>query len=366
MLSFWEKQSYLHYDIIIVGGGISGMSTALSILENSPNKSIAIFEASTLPSGASTKNAGFCTFGSLEELVADEIAMGTDAMLHLVENRWKGLQMLRQRLGDKNIDFQNNGGYEFLFDTSALSHMEEMNKKLFPIFKKDVFELANPSIKKMGFNTSVIKSMLYNSFEGQIDTGKMMKCLESLVLSKNIKIFSNSKVDKLIENGVLVNGIEFKSQETVICTNAFAKELIPEIQLEAGRGQVLISKPIKNMPFKGIFHYDEGYYYFRNFENRLLFGGGRNQDFETENTTEIGLNQKVQNHLKDEIKRLIFPNQTIEIEHQWAGIMAFGSQKTPIIKRIDDRTIIAVKMSGIGIALGSFVGSETAKIINYD
>lgn len=366
MLSFWEKQSYLHYDIILVGGGISAMSTALSIIEKSPDKSIAIFEAHTLPSGASTKNAGFCTFGSLEELLADEKSMGTDAMLQLVENRWKGLKLLRSRLGDQSIDYQNNGGYEFLFDTSLLAQMESLNKKLFPIFKKDVFEIANQSIKKMGFNHHLIKSMLYNSLEGQIDTGKMMNTLEKLVRSKGIKIFTNSKVERLTENGVLVNGIEFKSKETIICTNAFAKELLPEIELEAGRGQVLISKPIKNISFKGIFHYDEGYYYFRNFENRLLFGGGRNQDFKTENTTEIQINEKIQQHLKSEIKRLIFPNQEIEIDHQWAGIMAFGKQKTPIIKRIDQRTIIAVKMSGIGIALGSFVGSETAKIIHYD
>ncbi|MGZ5243758.1 MAG: hypothetical protein ACXWW0_07675 [Bacteroidia bacterium] len=33
MLSFWERESFLHYDIIIIGSGIVGLSTAISLKE---------------------------------------------------------------------------------------------------------------------------------------------------------------------------------------------------------------------------------------------------------------------------------------------------------------------------------------------
>ena len=51
---------------------------------------------------------------------------------------------------------------------------------------------------------------------------------------------------------------------------------------------MLITKPLENLHFRGTFHLDKGYYYFRNIDQRILFGGGRNLDFETEETTEFG------------------------------------------------------------------------------
>ena len=35
---------------------------------------------------------------------------------------------------------------------------------------------------------------------------------------------------------------------------------------------------------KGIFHLDEGFYYFRDYYNRVMIGGGRNLDFNNECT----------------------------------------------------------------------------------
>ena len=58
---------------------------------------------------------------------------------------------------------------------------------------------------------------------------------------------------------------------------------------------MLITKPIKNLHIKGTFHLDKGYYYFRNIDDRILFGGGRNLDFKTEETTEFGQTEITQN-----------------------------------------------------------------------
>jgi glycine/D-amino acid oxidase-like deaminating enzyme len=63
MLSLWEKQSFLEYDVIVVGAGITGLSTAVSIKEKNPKISVLVVERGILPTGASTKNAGFACFG---------------------------------------------------------------------------------------------------------------------------------------------------------------------------------------------------------------------------------------------------------------------------------------------------------------
>jgi hypothetical protein len=61
---------------------------------------------------------------------------------------------------------------------------------------------------------------------------------------------------------------------------------------------------------------DRGYYYFRNIGDRIL-GGGRNLDFDVENTTEFAQTEIVQNKLEELLKEVILPNQKFEIAHRW-------------------------------------------------
>lgn len=363
MLSFWEKESLITYDIIIIGAGITGLSSAISILEKNPKLSVAIFEAGILPSGASTRNAGFACFGSLSELMSDEKSLGTDKMLQLVQDRWEGLRILRERLGDNNLEFFQLGGYELVFDSINFEENAQlMNQKLNTIFNTSVFRNATSELKNFGFNKKYVKQLIYNPYEGQIHTGKMMKALANKATCMGITIYTNSRVKSLTPKGVIVGEVEFKSNQTLICTNAFTKSLLPKLLLKPGRGQVCITKPIKNLNIKGIFHYDEGYYYFRNIDNRILFGGGRNQDFQNEESTEIKINDKIQIHLIDELKSKILPSTPFEIDLQWSGIMALGDDKFPILKRVNERTVVAAKLGGIGIALGSKLGKAAAEL----
>ena len=76
MLSYWEHQTFTDYDFIVVGGGITGLSTAASLRDLHPNAKILLLERGLLPSGASTRNAGFACFGSVTELLNDIKVLG--------------------------------------------------------------------------------------------------------------------------------------------------------------------------------------------------------------------------------------------------------------------------------------------------
>jgi glycine/D-amino acid oxidase-like deaminating enzyme len=148
-----------------------------------------------------------------------------------------------------------------------------------------------------------------------------------------------------------------------LCTNAFTKQFLPDLNLTPGRGLVIITKPIKKLQVEGAFHYDQGYYYFRNIENRILFGGGRNVDFETENTTIFGINKKIKEKLQEDLSRFILPNQNPVIDMEWSGIMAFGEDKNPIIKKESDTIVVGAKLGGMGVAIGSQVGMQLAELL---
>ena len=116
MISYWEKSSLLNYDLIVIGGGITGMFCALSYRKIYPKAKIAILERGIFSSGASTKNAGFACFGSLSELQDDSTKMTEKELLTILQLRLEGLQLLRETLGDKNIDSQPYGGVEVFVD----------------------------------------------------------------------------------------------------------------------------------------------------------------------------------------------------------------------------------------------------------
>jgi glycine/D-amino acid oxidase-like deaminating enzyme len=154
-----------------------------------------------------------------------------------------------------------------------------------------------------------------------------------------------------------------RCQTLSICTNAFAKQLLPDEDIIPGRGQVLITKPVPGLRFKGIFHYDAGYYYFRELDGRVLIGGGRNLDFEGERTAEFTLSNLIQQDLETKLREMILPNQEFEIDMRWSGIMAFGQTKAPIIKAFSERVFGAFRMGGMGVALGSAAAKELAFLI---
>ncbi len=375
MLSFWERESLISSDIIIIGAGIVGLSTALSIKNKHPKKSILVLERGLLPAGASTRNAGFTTFGGVGELLHDLKTMRHEDVFNLVVKRWEGLQMLRKRLGDTQIEYLNHGGYELIFNKEKIDQpeVERINDLLFPLFKKPAFTLKNEAIAEFGFNKNFIKDCFFTPFEGQINTGKMMKALTSLALQSGIEIRTGSEVMAIeskkngvgvdVKNAIYNGSSRFEAEQLIVCTNAFTSTFFPRFDITPGRGQVLVTEPIPDLPFKGIFHFDEGYYYFRNIDQRILFGGGRNLDFATEKTTIFELNTEIQNKLDYYLKNLILPKIKYKIDMRWSGIMAFGNEKTPIVKRVDERIIVGVRMNGIGVALASKVGEEIAELL---
>jgi glycine/D-amino acid oxidase-like deaminating enzyme len=374
MLSFWERKNFIHYDYIIVGSGITGLSTACAIKEKRPKASVLILEQGLFPTGASTKNAGFACIGSFSEKLADLALMGEDAFLQLIEKRWVGLYLLRKRLGDDHIDFQNNGGFELILKRSEVNkdNLYDMNTLLHRIFDNKVFYDKPDLVERFGFNTEMVKTIILNPFEGQIDTGKMMQALINYAGLLQIKIITGATVENINEDGDSVKvsvrsgtaqSITFTADKIAFCTNAFSKQFFPDIDIEPGRGQVVCTYPIENLPFKGVFSFDEGYYYFRNFENRIILGGGRNIDFEAENTTAFETNENILKQLEFYLSEMIVPNQTVKVDQNWTGIMAFGRQKLPIVQKMTDRQYIAARLNGMGISLGSKIADELASLL---
>lgn len=371
-LSIWERNHFTQFDIIIIGSGIVGLCTAYYLSVSYPEKRIIILERGLIPSGASTKNAGFACMGSLTELLDDLQHMPEQAVVDLFEMRRQGLTRLQSILGKDAMGYQQNGSYELIMsdEMEALDYLDRCNLLLKELLHADAFSLCNHLIPSFGFKG--VEAMVQNLCEAEIDTGQMMSALIGMVTKNGVQIKTGSDVayfeehengvELVLKNPLDASDFKMQADHLFICNNAFAKKLLPEADIAPGRGQVLITQPINELPFKGIFHLHKGYYYFRAYQNRVLLGGGRHKDFEGETTCEFGLHPQLQNDLDEMLRHLILPNQAFEIDLRWSGIMAFGPNKKPIVEQYSPRIFAGVRMGGMGVAIGSQVAFQLSEM----
>ena len=374
--SYWEQQTFFsQYDVIIIGSGIVGLSAAMHLKTQQAHLKIAVLERGFLPAGASTKNAGFACFGSVTELLSEIKSFGEETVFDLVAKRMKGLKKLQENLGDSAISFQQKGGYELFLKSDkskteeAFSSINYLNQLLKPLTNDTaIFTEVNDKIADFGFNE--VDGLIYNALEGQIDTGKMMQTLLQKVAALGVAIFNHCKVLSFTEEGEIImiktDSALFKTRKIVFATNGFTNQLLPEINIKPARGQVLITEPIKNLKINGTYHYDEGFYYFRDVDHRILIGGGRNLNFKAEESNELKVTTLIQEKLEQLLHDVVLPNQQVKIDYRWSGIMGFGTELEPIIKKLRKGIYLAAKCNGMGVALGSLTGQEIADLVLAD
>ena len=374
-LSFWEiKQYFKDVDLLVIGSGIVGLTSAIFYKKKHPTAKVCVLEKGMLPSGASTKNAGFACFGSPSEILSDLETSSEDEIYALILERLNGLNELRSLVGDKNLSYNSCGGYEVftkedveLFEKCE-SFISIANKELKDrMGLKETYSLADNHISDYGF--SGVEHLILNKHEGALDTGKMMAHLLKMATKLDITILNGLEVSEFIEvnAGVevkLKNNITLKCRKLHIATNGFASSLLPNLDVKPARAQVLITSPIESLKVRGTFHMNEGFYYFRNVGNRVLFGAGRQLDIAGETDTDLITTERIQIELENILQTVILPNTSYKIDHRWAGIMGVGETKKAITKRISDNITCAVRLGGMGVAIGTLVGKRSAELID--
>lgn len=381
-ISVWEKETYYApKDVVIVGCGFVGLWTAYELIHKYPKLKITILEKGTIPSGASTRNAGFSCFGSVSELMFDVELMGEATMLETVKMRYQGLQRIQAVFDKKVMDYEGNGGYELIEKNGSypIERLHDdigyLNKILAPVLgigtKKSsapIYKDVSNKISQFGFQQ--IQALAFSPYEGQLHSAKLVIALQQAVQAKGVQILFNTEVKKFKSHsgGVSIQTNlegDLTTKQMVICTNGFAKTLLPKLDVVPARGQVFVTAPIPDFRLKGTFHFDEGYYYFRNVGDRLLLGGARNKAFAAEKTTSLETSKLIQDTLEQFMMKRILPkgSKKPKIEMRWSGVMGMGKEKKPIIQEVQPNVYCAVRMNGMGVAIAPIVAQKAVKLM---
>ncbi|MFM7467254.1 MAG: NAD(P)/FAD-dependent oxidoreductase [Crocinitomicaceae bacterium] len=362
-MSYWENKSYFEQiDFLVIGAGIVGLSTAIYLRERYKNAKIVIIERGYLPTGASTKNAGFACFGSPTELYDDFQTIPEYKVWETVELRFRGLQRLFSLIPKELIQYQECGSWDLItdetekLDPNFISYLNENTYKI--TGHKEVYTEERESINRFGFNG--FYTAYKNRLEGSLHTNLLIHQLFKRVISDDIHVLFGINADSLnsysTSTSIQTSFGQINAGKVLICTNGFANQFLDDDEVEPARAQVLITKPIANLNIEGTFHIDKGYTYFRNIDNRILLGGGRNLYFSEERSNEFKNTVKIQSYLMNLLNKKLIPREEIAVDYFWSGIMGIGKEKKPVIKKVNNNVYCGVRMGGMGVAIGSEVG----------
>lgn len=360
-LSWWEYECFVKdIDYTIIGGGIVGLSTAIELKKEKPDAKVLVIDKKTLPIGASTKNAGFACFGSISEILDDYNLYGEKICEKLIKMRWQGLSILKSRIPAKKMKYEPKSGAE-VFESREkeqfyIKELPWVNSFISPIVESE--DCFFESRGRFGFQ-------VVNRLEGSLNPQMMMNELELTARKKGVIFLSGVEVKDIdIENKYLSTnrgGVNYNN--LIVCTNGFSRSLFTEMDILPARNQVLITNRIPGFSLGHCFHMNKGYVYFREYDSRLLIGGGRDLDVNGETTDQLETTDIILSYLKNLVEEFILPGVTYNIEHSWSGILGVGDSKLPIVKKINDDAVVAIRMGGMGVAVGSFIGKVAASMI---
>ncbi|MBK7221010.1 MAG: FAD-binding oxidoreductase [Saprospiraceae bacterium] len=356
--SFWEDNFYqCQNGALIIGSGIVGLSTAIELKLQHPNLSVVVVEKYHPPQGASTKNAGFACFGSLSELMDDLQHIPEKDLKTIISMRWTGIKILQDRLAAKNVPVLFTGGHELLRpgETPEPAELAKANTIMQETLGIENYFEVKPQDDFNNFSSLKV----FMRQEGELDTMQMFNALYETAVDLGVKfIFGHNveAIDTKRKKVSFTSGLDLDFRLLFLCTNGFTRNLFPQYEVIPARNLVCVTEPIEGLKWTGVFHYDKGYYYFRRIGNRILLGGARNLDPETETTDQFEFNEQIKDELIRFLHENICPQQNVKITNWWTGILGVGPSKLPIVEQIDTDCYIGVRLGGMGVAIGSYLG----------
>src|ERR1700722_19250241 len=133
--SFWldrtSSNAHRSYDAVIVGAGISGLSTAYWLNQEDPDLKIAIIEKSRVAFGASGRNAGFITCGSVEHFNRMIGKHGMETATEIWRFAQENLRLLREEIIEDaaaELGFEQNGAYSLAAQDNEFAELKNVSE----------------------------------------------------------------------------------------------------------------------------------------------------------------------------------------------------------------------------------------------
>jgi gamma-glutamylputrescine oxidase len=382
-VSYWQnnlaQKPVQEADIVIIGGGIAGFSTAYWLKKEDPQLKIVILEKHEIGEGATGRNAGFITCGSVEHfnrIVGKHGIIEASAIWKFSEDNLKLLQEHIIQDQDTLIDFKKQGSFSL---ASTESEIKELKKtaSLMESLNIPVEVLNESQVQKRLGAEKFVGGIKYLE-DASVHPLKLLSLLRQKLEtgfkdSAPIQIFENSEVFALETESsqklVRSKKGDFKSSLVVLATNGYSSLLDPYFnsKIFPTRGQILATEPVP-LFMEGPCYANFVLDYFRQLSTgEMIIGGFRQLQKDSEvgfsdQTTEV-----IQSALEQFLQTHIPHVRKAAITHRWSGIMGFSVDGQPMVGSLphDPQTYFVGGFTGHGLGL-AFHSAKSLVDLLYD
>ena len=355
-------------DVCVVGGGYTGLSTALSLSEKGYH--VILLEAHRVAFGASGRNGGQVCSGQRWDVTELKKSFGLEKTKMLWDIGEAAKKEVRDRIAKHNINCDYAPG---------IIHAE-LRKKSLPGCMAEVSQLkSDHAYDEINYlDQKSIQSILGTDkyVGGSLDMGaghlhplKFGIGLARAAQESGVKIFEESRVRK-IEKGTFVK-IETENKKIITANflvlgcNGYIGDLEPEIAshvmpinnfiavtepLGKQKAESLIKRNLAVADSKFVVNY-----YRLTPDFRLLFGGGENYTY----SFPKNISDKVRAAMIDIYPQLI----GTKIDYSWGGTLAVTMNRLPDFRRINSNIFSASGYSGQGVAMATMAGRVISEVI---
>ena len=380
-LSYWtdivapSKQNTLkenlETDVVIVGGGIAGLSIAYCLIQS--GKKVVLVEDGFIGSGETGRTtAQFAA--ALDNRYYDlEKIFGEEQAKLIAESHIAAINFVEQTIKKENIDceFERVNGYLFLHPTDK---DDSLKRELKAALK------AGVEIKEVDEVPGLLQSEKALCFmnQAQFHPLKYLNALCKIIEENEGKIFTGTHAEKINHEGITTTeGFTVKAKHVVVATNSPVNNLFAMFEKEYAYRTYVIGALVKKDSLPKALWWDTGdfetnskcpsYHYVRvhafNEQYDLLISGG--EDHPTADTSNTNVTEENRYKLIEDWTRKHFAIG--EIGYRWSGQVLEPMDGLAFIGRNPfdhDNIYIVTGHSGNGMTYCSFAGLLISDLIN--
>jgi len=365
--SYSSLEGNVSADVCIVGGGFTGVATALTLAER--GYSVALVEANRISWGASGRNGGQLING-VGGLSKIQKKYGNGIADTIWDMRWRGNDIVRERIKKYAIDCDLKDGYvEVALKSSQLAEIdeaaEERDKRNFP----HRYEVWDQETTRATLGTNSFLGGFACFYDGHLHPLNL--CLGEARAAHNlgVQIFEQSPVTN-IEHGkrpvVVTPKGRVQADMVVLAGNAYSKlepKHLSNLIFPAG-GYIVATEPLSDEQVAEINPRDVAVcdlntvvdYYRLSADKRLLYGGACNYSGRDPNS--------IEDYIRPRMLKVYPQLADTKIEFEWGGNMGIVLNRIPTLGRIDNNIYYCQGYSGHGVSGSHLMGEIVADALS--
>lgn len=357
-------------DVCVVGGGFSGLNTALELAER--GMSVIVLEAHKIGWGASGRNGGQLIRGVGHGLEQFEGIIGKDGVRQMKLMGLEAVEIVRQRVERYNIACDLTWGYCDLANKPRdLEGFAEEAEELRGLGYRHETRLLQANEVRSVVGSDRYVGGLVDMGSGHLHPLNLALGEAAAAAQLGVKLFENSAVTR-IDYGpeVRVHTAQgsVRAKSLVLGCNAYLKDLNPQLsgKVLPGGSYIIATEPLSEAQAHALLPQNMAVcdqrvaldYYRLSADRRLLFGGACH--YSGRDPQDIGAYMRPK--MLD-----VFPHLAdVKIDYQWGGMIGIGANRLPQIGRLPDQPNVyfAQAYSGHGVNATHLAGKLLAETIS--